>query len=297
MKRIVSVIVLISLLFLIGCNKNIGTEEGNDNIVVYTSFYPLYFLVDEIGKDKINLQTIVPNGIEPHDYELTIQQIEEISHSDLLIYNGAGMEDWLDKLLETIEKDKVVLINASQEVDLIIEENTPDPHLWLDPMNMVKVGERIKDVLIELDRDNQKFYEENYLSLSQKLQNLDEKYEKSLRNKNRDTILVSHKAFSYLANRYDLEQISVTGINPNEEPSPKTIANLIEISKEKNIKYIFLETLANPKTVETIAKEANLEILTLNPLEGLTEEEQKEEKDYISIMEDNLMNLKKALVD
>lgn len=297
MKRIVSIIVLISLLFLIGCNKNIGTEEGNDNIVVYTSFYPLYFLVDEIGKDKINLQTIVPNGIEPHDYELTIQQIEEISHSDLLIYNGAGMEDWLDKLLETIEKDKVVLINASQEVDLIIEENTPDPHLWLDPMNMVKVGERIKDVLIELDRDNQKFYEENYLSLSQKLQNLDEKYEKSLRNKNRDTILVSHKAFSYLANRYDLEQISVTGINPNEEPSPKTIANLIEISKEKNIKYIFLETLANPKTVETIAKEANLEILTLNPLEGLTEEEQKEEKDYISIMEDNLMNLKKALVD
>src|SRR5699024_5832582 len=109
--------------------------------------------------------------------------------------------------------------------------------------------------------------------------------------------LVSHKAFSYLANRYGLEQISVTGISPSEEPSPKAISNLIEIAKEKELDYIFLETLASPKTVDIIAKEANLEILVLNPLEGLTEKEEKEGMDYVSIMEDNLVSLKKALVE
>lgn len=297
MKRIVAILTLISLVFLIGCNKNVKTEAGNDNIVVYTSFYPLYYLTDEIGKDKINLKTIVPNGVEPHDYEITMKQIEEINNSDLFIFNGAGMEDWLDKLLETINKDKIALINGSEEVDLITEKNTPDPHIWLDPINMDKIGNKIKDVLIELDEENKKFYEENYLNLSEKLKNLDKEYIEGLKNKKGDTILVSHKAFSYLANRYGLEQISVTGISPSEEPSPKAISNLIEIAKEKELDYIFLETLASPKTVDIIAKEANLEILVLNPLEGLTEKEEKEGMDYVSIMEDNLVSLKKALVE
>ncbi len=110
--------------------------------------------------------------------------------------------------------------------------------------------------------------------------------------------MVSHAAFGYMADRYKFDQIPVAGgISPEQEPSPKTIANIIETSRKNDIKYIFLETLANPKTVSVIAEEANLKILTLNPIAGLTEEEQKNGEEYISIMETNLENLKKALVN
>ncbi len=295
MRRIISIIMVV-LFILTGCSakRDIDVE---DKPVVYTSFYPLYYLANEIGMDKIDLRIIVPNGVEPHDYELTMKQIENINQSDLFIFVGAGMEEWLDKLLGTIDKDKITLVNGSESVDLINVKNTPDPHIWLDPMNMDKIGEAIKNALIELDEKNKSYYEKNYLSLSKKLKELDNAYMEGLKEKDKDVILVSHNAFSYLANRYNFKQISVAGITPNEEPSPKTIAKLIDIAKEKNIEYIFLETLASPKTVDIIAEEAKLKTLVLNPLEGLTEEEQKNGDDYISIMEKNLVNLRKALVD
>lgn len=254
-------------------------------------------MADEIGKDKIDLKVVVPNGVEPHDYEPTAKQIADISKSDLFIYNGAGMEDWIDKLLDVIEKDKIALVNGSKQVDLISIENVFDPHIWLDPLNMDKIGREIKNKLIEIDGQNEEFYEENYSNLSKKLTELDNAYTEGLKNRKKDVILVSHNAFSYLANRYDLKQISVAGITPNEEPSSKTIAKLIEIAREEKLKYIFLETLASPKTVNIIAEEAGLETLVLNPVAGLTEEEQKKNIDYISIMEENLVNLRKALVD
>src|SRR5699024_1480799 len=118
------------------------------------------------------------------------------------------------------------------------------------------------------------FYEKNYAELSSKLQKLNEEYEAVLKDKKRDTILVSHSAFTYITEKYDIEQISVTGISPEEEPSPKVISELIDIAKTKELEYIFLETLASPKTADIIAEEAKLEVLTLNPLEGLTKKEE-----------------------
>ena len=295
MKKVSLIMVLV--LLLTGCTvKEKANNNHGEKLIVYTSFYPMYFLTDEIGKDNIELRMVIPTGVEAHDYEPSMKQLKEIEKADLFIYNGAGFESWADKLLETILDEKQT-INASEEIELIKVDKVADPHIWLNPIYMNTIGERIKEELINLDGEHKEEYEENYQQLSDKLKKLDKEYLKTLEDKKRNTILVSHAAFAYMAERYEFDQIAVMGINPEQEPSPKTIADIIEIAKEEDFQYIFLETLANPKTVEVIAKESGLETLTLNPIEGLTEDEENKGEDYISIMERNLKNLKKALVD
>lgn len=295
MKKLV--IILFSILIIVvGCSSKEDsnyTESGK--MLVYASFYPLYFLADEIGGDNIDLRMVVPNGVDSHDYEPSMNQLKEIENAQLFIYNGANYESWADKVVGNIIDEKRT-INASQLVDLNVIDGNPDPHIWLNPDNMIQIGKAIKEKLVSLDEKNKDEYEKNFNELSDRLRELDNRYFEVLKDKNKDSIIVSHAAFGYMTERYGFNQIPVSGISPEQEPSPKTIANLIETARNKNHEYIFLETLASPKTVQVIAEETNLQILTLNPIEGLTEEQLKNGEDYISLMEDNLENLKKALV-
>ncbi|WP_025641843.1 metal ABC transporter solute-binding protein, Zn/Mn family [Schnuerera ultunensis] len=296
MKKIIIIFVLVILL-ITGCSpKGKPNEIVGEKPIVYVSFYPLYFLVDEIGEDNIDLKMIIPNGVDSHDYEPSMKQLKAIEEADIFIYNGAGFENWTEKLVGTIiDEDKT--LRASDYVKLIEINGTFDPHIWLNPENMNRVGEKIRDRLISLDKDNRDEYKRNFNELSNRLKALDNEFIDGLKDKEKDTILVSHSAFAYMAERYNFQQVSVAGISPEQEPSPRTIANIIEMVEKENYEYIFLETLANPKTVDIIAEETNLKTLLLNPLEGLTEEEQNNGEDYISIMEKNLINLKKALVE
>lgn len=297
MKKITAIFLAILLILLSGCSNDNVSMGKEDKLSVYVSFYPLYYLANEIGKDNINLGSIIPNGVEPHDYEPTIRQIESVGKSDVFVYIGADMEPWSEKVIDTLDKGKTKVVNSSEGIDLIEVNGAVDPHIWLDPMNMNRMALKIKDAFVEKDPDNKAFYEENCEELSKQLISLDEEYKEVLKNKKRNTILVSHEAFGYMAKAYGLKQMPVAGISPNQEPSPKTITKLIDIAKEKNIEYIFLETLASPKTVQIIADEADLDVLVLNPVAGLTKDEIKNGDDYISIMKKNLDNLKKALVD
>jgi len=295
MKKL-AIVLFSVLLIVVACSpqKDLNNTESG-KMLVYASFYPLYFLAHEIGGDNINLKMVVPNGVESHEYEPNMNQLKEIENAQLFIYNGASYESWADKVVGNII-DENRAINASQLVRLNTVDGNPDPHIWLNPENMIEIGKAIKDKFISLDEKNKDEYEKNFSELSDRLRELDNRYLEELKDKNRDSIIVSHAAFGYMAERYGFNQVSVAGISPDQEPSPKTIANLIEMAKKENHKYIFLETLASPKTVQVIAEETNLKILTLNPIEGLTEEQINNGQDYISIMEDNLENLKKALV-
>ncbi|HHV46077.1 MAG TPA: zinc ABC transporter solute-binding protein [Tissierellia bacterium] len=295
MKKLIIIIAILAIVFT-GCAKNENASMDNKGKpLVYASFYPLYFLAHEIGGDNIELKTIIPHGVEPHDYEPSINQLKDLSEARVLIYNGANFESWIDKIVGSVV-DEEIAINASQYCNLIVEDGVTDPHLWLDPENMIRIGKVIKDRFIELDPNNKESYEENYETLKNRLELLDKRYYEELRDKKMDTIIVSHNAFGYMAKRYGFKQIPVAGISPDQEPSPRTIADIIDLAKDKNYEYIFLESMASPKTVETIAEETNLKTLVLNPIEGLTEEEMERGKDYISIMEENLENLKEALV-
>lgn len=297
-KLIMLVLVLILALALTGCqDKTEEFTEDSGKLNVYVSFYPMEFLLAQIGQDHIDLKTIVPQGMEPHDFEPSLRDMKNLDKTDVFVYNGLGLETWADDLIAAAGKDDMLVINASESVKTLEGHEGKDPHIWLNPINMIDIGETIVEGLIERDPKNEKSYRENYEGLKIELEELDREYDDRLKDKEHKDILVSHEAFSYMADRYGFNQISVAGISPEEEPSPKNIASLIDISKEKGIKYIFLETLSNSKAVDIISKEAGLEVLILNPLEGLTDEDIKNDRDYMSIMYGNLDQLEKALID
>lgn len=316
-------LVIMTLFLLVGCNniedensQEINNIKINDKIKVTASTYPMYYIAKEIGKDNIELDTLIPIGVDPHEYEISLKEMKDLENVDLFIYNGSGLEHWGEKVSDSFKDKNKDIINASDYVELLnVEDNhgngdhddhddhedhkhgDKDPHIWLDPMNMENIAVEVKEKLKKLDKENSEDYEKNYLELSEKLKKLDNEYNKELKDKKESTILVSHRAFAYLAHRYNLNQIAITGISPHSEPSPKSLAELINITREKNIKHIFFEVLSSPKSVEMIAEEANLEVLTLHPIGGITKEQFNSGVDYIDLMEDNLDNLKKALVE
>lgn len=303
----VSFIIIVLILLLSGCKTESPAKNSSDKLKVYASFYPIYFAAEQIGKDKIDLHSVIPNGSEPHDYEPSIREIANIENGDIFIFNGVGMEPWAEKLSENLAQKGIKTLNLSEYVELRKIEDEEhdhddhdhdlyDPHIWLDPINMDKIAKQIMLEFSGIDKRNENFYKENYEEFSEKLRELNLSFSSQLENLSKNKILVSHQAFGYLTKRYGLEQIPVTGITPHEEPSPGTIAKLLDIIEEEGYEYIFLESLASPKVVELLAKEGKLKILELNPISGLTKEQQEKNEDYFSLMKKNLENLKKALV-
>jgi len=307
---------MITLLLLTGCTKGPntieiieGTDVEADLLKVYTSFYPYYDFAKNVGGDNIQINTIVPDGTEPHSFEPSPKTIAELEKADVFIYNGLEMEPWLDKVLNLLEGNDIYIVDASNAVELINygeedhdddhdddEHGEYDPHIWVDPINAIYISEEIKEAFVEVDPSNKGAYEERFNNFKGELEKLDDAFIEELKNATERKIIVSHSAFGYLAKRYDIEEIAVAGISPNAEPSPKRLAELTKIAKENKINYIFFEALANVKTAEVLAQEANLEILTLYNAEGLTEKQKSSGEDYISLMYKNLETLKKALV-
>lgn len=280
--------------------KNTQTEnKGLEKVQVSASFYPLYFLAQEIGGDRADVKNITPAGTEPHDYDPTPQDIVRIQESKLLIVNGAGFEPWLDKIKSDLSNTAV--INTSEGVVLQEgteeheEESNKDPHIWLSPVLAKSQADKILQGYTELDPENGAFYEENAQKLKLRLDELDEKFRQGLNSCELNSFVTSHAAFGYLAREYNLTQVAISGLSPDEEPSAKDLADVANFVKENNIKYIFFETLVSPKLSETIASEVGAQTLVLDPIEGLSEDDIRSGKNYFTVMEDNLKNLQKAL--
>lgn len=288
-----------------GCGLNTtGESPGHteEKIRVYASIYPVYDFAKNIGVDKIDLMQMTPAGAEPHDWEPSAKLMAEMEKADVFIYNGAGMEPWAEKLTGSINNDRLIVVNASEGIDLLDaegheeghegednhEHSQYDPHVWLDPVNAIKQVGNIKDALKRADEKNKDFYEENYIDFVKRLEALDKKYKDELNQYTYREIVVAHAAFGYLFKRYGLKQVAVRGVNPQEEPGAAKMVEITNLIKEKKIKYIFFETLTNPKLSEVLARESGTKTAVLNPIGGLTEEEIKSGKDYISIMGDNL---------
>ncbi len=285
----------------------------NENPKIYTSFYPLYFAVDQIAGNRMLVETVVPDGAEVHSFEPSAKSFVNLEKADIFFYIGLGMEPWADRVAHNLQEMDVRTVEISKELILIElsgegpstgqkdghnhynSYNNYDPHVWLDPLKMKEIGRIIKEEIIKLDPQNKNYYQSNYQEFAQRLDNLHKEFEENLEVRKRDFILVSHAAFGYLGNRYNFHQLAVTGISPQGEPSPGTIARLIKRVKEEGIKYIFRETLANPRTVQVLVDEVGLEVLILNPIAGLTTEEQENNEDYFTLMKKNLENLKKGL--
>ncbi|HZK37793.1 MAG TPA: zinc ABC transporter substrate-binding protein [Clostridia bacterium] len=313
-NNILKMITFLIIIFLLlsGCNKNatqIIENKEEKRLNVYASFYPYYDFAKRIGGESVDVHIIIPSGTEPHSFEPSARVIAQLEQADVFIYNGAYMEPWIDKVFNLLEGKDIYLVDASKSVELISygkgpdDENSSehhhgeyDPHIWVDPVNVIYISEEIKDTFIRADNKNKDIYEENFNAFRGELQDLDTAFREGLKDAAERKIIVSHSAFGYLAKRYNLEQIAVAGISPHAEPSPKRLAELVKVARDNNMDYIFLEALASVKTAEVLAEEANLEVLTLYIVEGLTTEQQNEGEDYISLMYKNVETLKKALV-
>lgn len=291
-------IVFVGILTLVINNAQKPTVKSN-KLQVTTSFYPLYFFSSQIGGDKANVVNITPAGAEPHDYEPTAQDIAQIENSKLLVLNGGGLEAWGDNIQKNIDPQKTTVVIAGQDLtnQKVLEngQNVIDPHVWLSPQLAKEMVDKITGSFIKVDPINTEFYQANANTLKTKLDNLDSEYKQGLGSCRDKNIITSHAAFGYLATSYGLNQVSITGLSPDAEPSPAQLADIVKFAKANNVKYIFFESLISPKLADTIATEAGAKTLVLNPIEGLSKDEISQGNNYLTEMQNNLANLRTAL--
>jgi len=250
--------------------------------------------------------------MSPHDYEPTARDMAALINGDVFVYNGAGLEGWVEKVVENLNGKNVKIVNTSEHVSLLEgvhnhdeeeheegehEEDTHavDPHIWTSPLNALKQAEEIKNALVEIDPSHSATYEANFKQLEESLIALDEQYKNELKNVKRKEFFVSHAAFGYLANQYGLTQISISGLIPADEPSPSELAGIIKQAKELEVKYILFDPTDVTKISEMVANEIGAKTAILHPVGSLSPKEIEEGQDYLSIMERNLSTLKTAL--
>lgn len=323
-KNTILILILVLGILLTACKKNENTttmtneqvkEEVNGNHAkktIYVSNYPYYDLTKAIVGDRVDLVNITKNqGF--HNWEPSAKDLADLQEADMFIYSGPGLEKWADKL---IEKDLIggSILSLSDGLDLLKSIHSHDheedhdhdheedhdhgefdPHIWLSLKNAQVIIKNIKDQVTELDPANADFYEANYKDLSQKLKDLDDKYEETLKDKKRDEILVSHEAYGYLCRDYNIKQVGIEGINPQGEPSLQQIDNIIKLCKDKDIKVIFYEESISPKVADLIANEVGASLELLSPIEVLSKDQMDAGKGYLEIMTENLKGLDKAL--
>lgn len=346
---------LLSLMLIIGgCGSNaagvthsVSSQEGGADaqassraaetqaagkLKVEASFYPMYEFARSVGGDLADVELLVPSGTEPHDWEPTPQDIAKIEDADLLVYNGAGMESWVDQVLDASANAKLRTVEASEGLDIMEgseeEEHEHDheageahshessedhdhdaeeahghdhdhggldPHVWLSPKLAAQEVRNIEAAFAKADPDHAAQYKSNADAYVAKLDALDAEFKSGLTGTKRTDFITQHAAFGYLARDYGLTQVPIAGLSPDQEPSAREMADVVEFAKQHDVKTIFFETLVSSKVAETIATEIGAKTDVLNPLEGLTSEETAAGEDYLSVMRKNLEALKKAL--
>ncbi len=272
---------------------------GSSAFRITTSFYPLYFFTQQIVGDQAQVYNITPAGAEPHDYEPSPQDVARLQDSQLVIVSG-GVEPWLEKVKPDLVDKRIPLATVGESLfkrTYSDEDNhvVPDPHIWLSPVLAQQLVEQITKAITAADPAHAEIYAQRALMLKVKLQQLDTDFRRGLQACEQKSFVTSHTAFGYLAAEYQLEEVGITGLSPDAEPSPRQLAQITDFAKAHQIKYIFFESLVNPELSQTLAQEVGAQTLVLNPLEGLTEQDIERGKDYFSEMQQNLANLRLAL--
>ncbi len=295
---IIAIVIVIPLTSIAVYGTNTNQQiTGNDSskLQVISSFNPLHEFSQIVGQEKIDATLLVPIGVEPHDWEPTIKDVQKMQKSDLIIINGIGFENWVDNLTENDFQGTIV--DTSKGIDIIKSEDHAekdshelgDPHIWLNPVYAKKQVENIALAFSNTDPENREFYMTNAVKYSKELRQLDSKIRNELSDCNNDFIAF-HDAFSYFAQEYDLNQHTIVATNDSHgEVTAKTLENVISKARELNMKIIFSEESVNTKTSQIIANEIGGKVLVLSPLEIVSE------NNYISKMTQNLENLKEAL--
>lgn len=263
--------------------------EINSKLNVVSSFFPIDQFVGKVGGEAIERMLLIPKGVEPHDYEPTIKDIQRVDSADVLVYNGLGFENWIGKMSNPQKIDASKGLNASY----LDERNmTFDPHVWLDPLLAKKQVENIRDGLIMIDPNHKDIYVNNSNNFLNELDNLDKKIRTDLESCKKKDFITFHNSFSYFAKQYGLNQHSISNTDPESEVTPARLTEIINIAKTLGLQVIYSEELVDPRQATVIAQEVpDGKVLVLSPIEGLSENEQKAGLGYIDKMNDNINNL------
>jgi zinc transport system substrate-binding protein len=295
MRRLLP-ITLTAALLLAACGD--GDDTGTARLQVAAAFYPLAYLADQVGGDRISVSQVAPPGAEPHDLELTPGDLATLSDADLVI-SLPGFIPAIDDAVAGLDPD--ALFDSSQAADLTLtytpieegaantdEAGTVDPHFWLDPQRMAAVATALADRLTALDPDGADAYRAGLASLTERLSALDETWRAGTADCAESTLVTSHNAFGYLAERYGFEQYGITGLTPEEEPSPQALAAATDYVSANQVSTIYYETLVSPAVAETVAAETGAATAVLDPIEGVTDPS----SDYLSLMTANLESVR-----
>jgi zinc transport system substrate-binding protein len=300
-----------------------ATTDGTLDVVV--AFYPLQFVAERIGGTEAQVTNLTQPGAEAHDVELTPRQIAMLSEADLVLYEK-GFQPAVDAAITQANPRNVVDITTVVEMHPITDsgehvheqdehagespeehaehaDTAPaekdahgdggiDPHVWLDPTRLVTISDTVAQSLGEAQPDKAAAFRTNATDLNDELIRLDESFRTGLQDCKRREFVVSHAAFGYIADRYQLTQIPLRGLSPDQEPSPARIAEVQELARERGVTTIFYETLVSPAVAESVAGDLGLKTDVLDPLEGLTEASRG--KNYLEVMNANLTSLKAA---
>ena len=300
MRRPSSALVVL-LLALAGCGGSSASgDTGSESVQVTAGLYPYAFVADRVGGPDVEVTNLTAPGAEPHDLELTPQQVGRLGQSDLVLYSE-GFQPAVDEAVEQQARDAaldvlqvVALHDAAHAEDGHAEEHGEhegqDPHVWLDPARLSTIAGAVADRLAEVDPAHEDAYRDRAKTLQDELAALDHDLRTGLSSCARTQIVTSHDAFGYLADAYGLEQVAVAGLSPEDEASPRRLAEVAEQARAEGTTTIFFEELVSPAVAESLAREVGAEATVLSPLEG-----PPEDGDYLTEMRKNLERLRTAL--
>lgn len=298
-KAILLSVVMLSLLLT-------PTVNAEDKLDVVTTFYPMYFLGQRIGGDLAQVDMLLNKGQDAHSYESTAQDVVAVQNSDLFIYQDDEMEFFVQDLLSVVDTEKTYVLESTQGLELLEGDHQHeeeevheeghshdyDPHTWLDPILFSEQALNVKDAFIEVDPDNTAVYEANAQALVEDLEALNNEFIDSLQGLEDRTLVVQHEAFGYLSHAYDLEQVAITGLITNAEPSAQQLVEISKFISENNVEVIYIDPATSTSISETIANTTGVELRPLRTLEFVSNEEMEQGIDYLTLMRENLQQLK-----
>ena len=284
----------------VACDGDLDPPPGGE-VTVITTTYPLTFLSEKIGGNRITVNQLTKPGVEAHDFEPAPSDIRAISDSELFIYNHPSFESWAlnAAYASSTDGDNSPMVTVQT---VILEsvgedhgEDHVDTHVWLNPLKAQKQADRILSALVEIDPEGAQIYTRNADGLDVELQALDDLINNQISNCELNSVVVSHLAFGHMAERYGFEQIGLAGLSPEFESGPAQIAGVIKKINELGISHIMQEPIVSNRLAETVAAETGAELLSLHPLEVRTSEQASAELDYLDIMKSNADALQTAL--
>ncbi len=305
MKKILSLLLVVITVFSFSaCN----TSEQTDKITVVATLFPQYDFVREIGGDRVDVTLLLPAGSDVHDYDPSPSDIVSIANSSLFIYTGDMMESWAGDIASSVG-DSVTILNVSDGIALSSSEHghdhddddshshSLDPHIWLNFDNAAKMCDNIAASLIKLSPEDEAYFTANLASYKDSLKELDREYALLFESSpERSLVFGGRFALGYLVDKYSIPYLSAySSCSANDEPSPKTIATLSDYVKDNNIKVVYCEEFSDPKVAREIAKANNAEVLVLHSAHNLSREEREKGETFISLMRQNLENIRKGL--